>query len=79
MVDSEEVFVEVHRREGEKWTINTFEPGDTIILESLGIWFPGLSSYRGLPASTIVLAGKAILYHTACLLSSRCQPVGSTT
>src|SRR6266566_1902082 len=35
MVDSEEVFVEVHRREEERWTINTFEPGDTITLESL--------------------------------------------
>src|SRR5437660_7764389 len=36
MVDSEEIFVEVHRREEERWTINTFEPGDTITLQSLG-------------------------------------------
>ena len=33
MVDSKEVFVEVHRREEGRWTINTFEPGDTIALE----------------------------------------------
>jgi Uma2 family endonuclease len=47
MVDSEEVFVEVHRREEERWTINTFEPGDTIILESLGIRFPIEDAYEG--------------------------------
>ncbi len=46
MVDSEEIFVEVHRRE-ERWTINTFEPGDTIILESLGIQFPIEDAYEG--------------------------------
>ncbi len=33
MVDSEEVFIEVHRREEEKWTIHTFEPGYTVTLE----------------------------------------------
>src|SRR5713226_4142242 len=47
MVDSEEVLVEVHRREGERWTINTFEPGDTIILESLSIQFPIEEAYEG--------------------------------
>jgi Uma2 family endonuclease len=47
MVDSEEIFVEVHRREEERWTINTFEPGDTIILKSLGIQFPIENAYEG--------------------------------
>ncbi len=47
MVDSEEVFVEVHRREEQKWTINTFEPGYTITLESLGIQFPIEDVYEG--------------------------------
>jgi Uma2 family endonuclease len=47
MVDSEEVFVEVHRREEERWTINTFEPGDTITLESLGIRFLIEDAYEG--------------------------------
>ncbi len=47
MVDSEEVFIEVHRREEERWTINTFEPGDTITLESLGIRFPIEDTYEG--------------------------------
>ena len=47
MVDSQEVLVEVHRREGERWTINTFEPGDTIMLESLGIQFPIEEAYEG--------------------------------
>src|SRR6266567_4531428 len=47
MVDSEEIFVEVHRREEERWTINTFEPGDTITLESLGIRFPIEDAYEG--------------------------------
>ncbi len=47
MVDSEEVFVEVHRREEERWTINTFEPGDTITLESLGVRFPIEDAYEG--------------------------------
>jgi Uma2 family endonuclease len=46
MVDSEEVFIEVHRRE-ERWTINTFEPGDIIALESLGIQFPIEDAYEG--------------------------------
>jgi hypothetical protein len=47
MVDSEEVLVEVHRREGERWTINTFEPGGTIILESLSLQFPIEEAYEG--------------------------------
>jgi Uma2 family endonuclease len=47
MVDSEEVFVEVHRREEERWTINTFEPGGSVILESLGIQFPIEDAYEG--------------------------------
>ena len=47
MVDSEEVFVVVHRREEERWTINTFEPGDTITLESLGVRFPIEDAYEG--------------------------------
>jgi len=47
MVDSEEVFVEVHRREAERWTITTFEPGDTITLESLGIQFSIEDAYEG--------------------------------
>jgi Uma2 family endonuclease len=46
MVDSQEIFIEVHRRE-ERWTINTFEPGDTITLESLGIQFPIEDAYEG--------------------------------
>jgi len=47
MVDSEEVLIEVHCREGERWTINTFEPGDTIILESLSVQFPIEEAYEG--------------------------------
>lgn len=47
MVDSEEVFIEVHRREEERWTINTFESGDTVTLESLGIQFPIEDAYEG--------------------------------
>jgi Uma2 family endonuclease len=47
MVDSEEVFVEVHRREEGRWTINIFEPGDTITLESLSIQFPIEDAYEG--------------------------------
>jgi Uma2 family endonuclease len=47
MVDSEEVFIEVHRREEQRWTINTFEPGYTIALESLGIQFPIEDVYEG--------------------------------
>jgi Uma2 family endonuclease len=47
MVDSEAVFVEIHRREEERWTINTFEPGDTITLESLGIRFLIEDAYEG--------------------------------
>ena len=47
MVDSEEVFIEVHRREEERWTINTFEPGGSVILESLGIQFPIEDAYEG--------------------------------
>lgn len=46
MVDSQELVVEVHRREG-KWTINTFEAGDVITLESLGIQFPIEDAYEG--------------------------------
>ncbi|HAE84042.1 MAG TPA: hypothetical protein DCK85_11685 [Ktedonobacter sp.] len=47
MVDSAEVLVEVHRREEERWTINTFEPGETVRLESLGIHFPIEEAYEG--------------------------------
>jgi len=47
MVDSEEIFVEVHRREEGRWTINTFEPGDTITLECLDIQFPIEDAYEG--------------------------------
>ena len=47
MVDSEEIFVEVHRREEGRWTINTFELGDTITLESLGVRFPIEDAYEG--------------------------------
>lgn len=47
MVDSDDVFMEVHRREEERWTINTFEAGDTITLESLGIQFPIEDAYEG--------------------------------
>ena len=47
MVDSEEVFIEVHRREEEKWTIHTFEPEYTVTLESLGIQFPIEDAYEG--------------------------------
>jgi len=47
MVDSEEVFVEVHRLEEGRWTINNFEPGDSIKLESLGIQFPVEDAYEG--------------------------------
>ena len=46
MVDSEEIFIEVHRRE-ERWTINTFEAGETVTLESLGIQFPIEDTYEG--------------------------------
>ena len=51
MVDSEEVLVEVHRREEERWTINTFEPGDPIELESLGMQFPIEEAYEGISLS----------------------------
>jgi len=47
MVDSEEIFVEVHRREEGRWTINTFEQRETITLESLGIQFPIEDAYEG--------------------------------
>jgi Uma2 family endonuclease len=47
MVDSEEIFVGVHRLEEGTWTINNFEPGGTIILESLGIQFPIEDAYEG--------------------------------
>lgn len=47
MVDSEEVFVEVHRLEEGRWTINNFEPGDTITLESLDIQFLIEDAYEG--------------------------------
>lgn len=47
MVDSEGIFVEVHRREEEIWTINTFEAGKTVTLESLGIQFPIEDAYEG--------------------------------
>ena len=47
MVDSEDIFVEVHRREEEIWTINTFEAGKTVTLESLGIQFPIEDAYEG--------------------------------
>jgi Uma2 family endonuclease len=47
MVDSEEIFVEVHRCEEGRWTINTFEPGDTITLESPDIQFPIEDAYEG--------------------------------
>jgi hypothetical protein len=35
MVDSEEIFVEVHRREEGRWTINTFESGGSVIWKVL--------------------------------------------
>jgi Uma2 family endonuclease len=47
MVDTVEVFIELHRREEERWTINTFEPGDTITLESLGVQFLIEDAYEG--------------------------------
>jgi len=47
MVDSEEIFIEVHRREEQRWTINTFEPGDIVTLESLDIQFPIEDAYEG--------------------------------
>ncbi|HMC99361.1 MAG TPA: hypothetical protein VKH37_04380 [Ferruginibacter sp.] len=50
-VDSEEVFVEVHRLEEGRWTINTFEPGDPIELESLGMQFPIEEAYEGISLS----------------------------
>ena len=31
-----------------RWTINTFEPGDTIILESLSVQFPIEEAYEGI-------------------------------
>ena len=46
MIDSQEIFIEVHRRE-ERWTINTFEPGDTITLNSIAIQFPIEEAYEG--------------------------------
>jgi Uma2 family endonuclease len=47
MVDSVEVFIEVHRREGELWTINSFEPGEIVTLKSLGVHFPIQDAYEG--------------------------------
>lgn len=47
MVDSIERFIEVHRREEGLWTINTYEPGNSVTLESLGIQFPFEDAYEG--------------------------------
>ena len=47
MVDSEEILVEVHRREEGVWTINTFEPGEIVMLKSLGIQLPIEEAYEG--------------------------------
>ena len=47
MVDTADVFVEVHRREEERWTINTFEPGDIVRLGSLNIQFRIEDAYEG--------------------------------
>jgi Uma2 family endonuclease len=47
MVDTGDVLVEVHRREDERWTINTFEVGDIVTLESLNIQFPIEDAYEG--------------------------------
>ncbi len=47
MVDTGDVLVEVHRREDERWTINTFEAGDTITLESLNVQFTIEEAYEG--------------------------------
>ena len=47
MVDTGDILVEVHRREDERWTINTFELGETVTLESLNIQFPIEEAYEG--------------------------------
>lgn len=47
MVASEEILVEIHRREGEKWTIYTFEADDLVTLTSLNIEFPIADAYEG--------------------------------
>ncbi len=47
MVDSGEIFIEVHRLIEGLWTINNFGPGDIIALESLSIKFPIEDAYEG--------------------------------
>lgn len=47
MVDTGDMLVEVHRREDERWTINTFEAGDIVTLESLNIQFAIEEAYEG--------------------------------
>lgn len=47
MVDSTEIFVEVHRLEEARWTIHIFESGDSISLVSLGIEIPVEDAYEG--------------------------------
>jgi Uma2 family endonuclease len=47
MVDTGDILVEVHRREDERWTINTFEAGDIVTLESLNIQFSIEDAYEG--------------------------------
>lgn len=39
--------IELHRREEQRWTIYTFEPPDSIVLESLDIQFPLEEAYEG--------------------------------
>ena len=47
MVASEEILIEIHRREGEKWTIYTFEADDLVTLTSFNIQFPIADAYEG--------------------------------
>lgn len=47
MVASEEMLVEIHRREDEKWIIYTFEAGDFVLLKSLNIQFSVADVYEG--------------------------------
>lgn len=47
MVDSETFFIEIQRREADKWTINTFEAGTTVTLESLNVRFALEDAYEG--------------------------------
>ncbi len=48
LVDSQSICIEVYHREEDSWKLNTYGPGSTVKLESLGIQFPIGAIYRGM-------------------------------